>query len=296
VRDFWRGEPRTVDELATRLTGSSDLYQDDTRRPHASINFVTAHDGFTLRDLVSYNHKHNEVNGDDNTDGENHNRSWNCGVEGLTTDPVVLHLRARQQRNVLTTLFLSQGVPMLLGGDEIGRTQHGNNNGYCQDNPISWFDWDEIDHHLLDFTRKLIAFRRSHPVFRRRRFFQGRPIRGTVDIGWCRPDGGEMTDADWNAGEVRSVGMFVNGDAIPSRDARGQKVVDDSFLVMFNGGPDPIEWALPHQWGKRWELAISTVSEPAPGASHQYELGDSIAVPGRSVIVLRRTENDDRER
>jgi glycogen operon protein len=296
VRDFWRGEPGNVDELATRLTGSSDLYQDDSRRPHASVNFVTAHDGFTLRDLVSYDHKHNEVNGEGNADGENHNRSWNCGVEGLTDDPVVTHLRARQQRNLLTTLFLSQGVPMLLGGDEIGRTQQGNNNAYCQDNPISWFDWEEIDHHLLEFTRSLIAFRREHRVFRRRRFFQGRPIRGTVDIGWCRPDGGEMTDVDWTGGEVRSIGMFVNGDAIPDRDARGQKVVDDSFLVMFNGGHEAIEWMLPPHWGKRWELAISTVSEPMIGSPDRFEVGDTIAVPGRSVIVLRRTENHDDER
>ncbi|MGH9116669.1 MAG: glycogen debranching protein GlgX [Acidimicrobiales bacterium] len=293
VRDFWRGEPGTVDELATRLTGSSDLYQDDSRRPHASVNFVTAHDGFTLRDLVSYNDKHNTANGEGNADGESHNRSWNCGVEGPTDDPVVLQLRARQQRNFLTTLFVSQGVPMLAGGDEIGRTQEGNNNAYCQDNGISWYDWDDVDHDLLDYTRTLIAFRREHPAFRRRRWFQGRPIRGTVDIGWFRPDGAEMTDGDWSAGFARSVGMFVNGDAITSRDARGQKVVDDSFLVMFNGGDEAIEWVLPPQWGKRWQPALTTVSEPVAAPSAGFEVGDTIAVPGRSVIVLRRIENHD---
>ena len=269
VRDFWRGEPATLAELASRLTGSSDLYQGDGRRPVASINFVTAHDGFTLADLVSYNNKHNEANGEGNRDGEGHNRSWNCGAEGPTDVAGVLALRRRQQRNILTTLLLSQGVPMLLGGDEFGRTQQGNNNAYCQDNELSWYDWQDVDDDLLDFTRDLIALRREHPVFRRRRWFQGRPIRGTVDIGWFQPDGSTMDDADWEHDFARSVGLFLNGDAIPGRDPWGQRIVDQSFLMILNAHHDPIDWTLPKQWGERWRVVIDTAdaaSSPADSA------------------------------
>src|SRR5919106_3079353 len=236
VRDFWRGEPATLGEFASRLTGSADLYERSGRRPVASINFVTAHDGFTLRDLVSYNEKHNEANGEGNRDGESHNRSWNCGVEGPTSDPDILALRARQTRNFLATLFLSQGIPMLLGGDEIGRTQRGNNNAYCQDNEISWYDWGSADRDLLELAAELIHFRRAHPVFRRRRWFLGAPIRGSAarDIVWMRPDGEEMSDEDWQNSFAKSMGVFLNGRAIPGTDERGEPVVDDSFYLMFN--------------------------------------------------------------
>src|SRR5688572_30684141 len=233
VRDYWRGEPATLSDFAYRFTGSSDLYESTGRRPNASINFVTAHDGFTLNDLVSYNEKHNEENGEGNNDGESHNRSWNCGVEGPTDDAEVLELRARQRRNFLATLLLSQGVPMLLGGDEIGRTQGGNNNGYCQDNEISWFDWENADQMMLAYTRWLIGFRRDHPVFRRRRFFEGRPIKGVPDIGWFAPDGSEMSQDDWDKGFAKSLGVFLNGDAIASVDDQGEPVSDDSFLILF---------------------------------------------------------------
>jgi isoamylase len=288
VRDFWRGEPATLGEFASRLTGSSDLYQADTRHPGASVNFVTAHDGFPLRDLVSYNEKHNEANGEDGADGESYNRSWNCGVEGDTDDKAVLTLRHRQQRNLLTTLLLSQGVTMLLGGDESGRTQRGNNNAYCQDNETSWYDWDRVDDDLLDFTRRLIALRREHPVLRRRRWFQGRSIRGSVDLGWCKPDGDEMGDDDWDAGSASSVGLFLNGGAITDRDRRGQRVTDDSFLLLFNAHSDPIDWTLPKQWGGSWELIIETETA---GPDREGEVLDSPATlpaAGRSVVVLRR--------
>ncbi len=250
VRDVWRGQPAVVGELASRLTGSSDLYQADSRRPSASVNFVTAHDGFTLADLVAYNDKHNEANGEANKDGESHNRSWNCGVEGPTDDPAILTLRARQQRNILTTLLLSQGVPMLLSGDEAGRTQGGNNNAYCQDNETSWFDWSRIDQRLSDFTVGLIALRRDHPVFHRRRWFQGRPLRGAADIVWLRPDGTEMTEADWNEHRETCVGVFLGGDAIPTPGPRGERVVDDSFLLLINASPEPVKWAVSGDVGR----------------------------------------------
>ncbi len=285
VRDFWRGKPATVAEFASRLTGSSDLYQMDTRHPVASINFVTAHDGFTLADLVSYNEKHNEANGEDNADGDSDSRSWNCGAEGATDDPNILRCRARQQRNFLTTLLLSQGVPMLLAGDELGRTQRGNNNAYCQDNEISWVDWDAVDEALREFTRQLIALRRDHPVFRRRRWFHGRPIRGTVDLGWCKPDGAEMSDEDWDTRFIRSIGMFLNGQAITAPDLRGRRLRDDSFLVLFNASHDPVEWLLPEQWGQSWELVLDTAD------GHHADPLDStapIAVAARSTLVLRR--------
>ena len=288
VRDFWRGEPATLGEFASRLTGSSDLYQGGSRYPTASVNFVTAHDGFTLRDLVSYNDKHNEANGEDNQDGTDDNRSWNCGVEGETDDPEVLALRARQQRNFLATLFLSQGVTMLLAGDEAGRTQRGNNNAYCQDNEISWHDWDHVDERLLDFARQLIALRRDHPVLRRRRWFQGLPIRGTVDLGWCKPDGTEMGDEDWDSRLVNSVGVFLNGEAITDRDRRGQQVTDDSFLLLFNAHTGPVDWSLPGQWGKRWEAVFDTSIGDREGES--FDSGLTLPVAGHSLVVFRRID------
>src|SRR5487761_1667865 len=285
VRDFWRGEPSTVAELASRLTGSSDLYQGDRRRPMASVNFVTAHDGFTLRDLVSYNEKHNEANGEQNADGESHNRSWNCGAEGETNDQAVLSCRAQQQRNFMATLFLAQGVPMLVAGDELGRTQKGNNNAYCQDNELSWVNWSAIDDPLLTFTRWVIAFRRDHPVFRRRRWFQGRPIRGTVDIGWFKPDGQSMTDEDWEAGRARPLGPFWNGKTIPSHDDRGRSIADDSFLLLFNAHSETLEWIIPKEYGKAWGLVLDTALRQ-PEADRK-EVAHRVTVSARAVMVFQ---------
>jgi glycogen operon protein len=285
VRDFWRGEPSTVAELASRLTGSSDLYQNDTRRPVASVNFVTAHDGFTLRDLVSYNEKHNEANGESNADGESHNRAWNCGAEGDTDDPEVLRWRAQQKRNFLATLFLAQGVPMLLAGDELGRTQIGNNNAYCQDSELSWVNWSSIDSALLAFTRWLIALRRDHPVFRRRRWFQGRPIRGTVDIGWFKPTGRSMTDKDWEASHARSLGVFLNGRAIQAPDDRGRPITDDSFILLFNAHTEDVKWTIPAEYGKVWRLVLDTARlQPE---SEPPEVAGRITTSARSVAVLQ---------
>jgi isoamylase len=296
VRDFWRGEPGTVDGFATRFTGSADLYQSDSRHPVASINFVTAHDGFTLRDLVSYDAKHNEANGEENADGENHNRSWNCGVEGPTDDPDVEALRGRQQRNLLTTLALSQGVPMVLMGDEVGRTQQGNNNAYCQDNELTWFDWSLVEADtgadLLDDARRLLALRRDHPVFRRRRWFVSRSIRGSAahDIAWLRPDGLEMSDEDWSTSFARAIGVFLNGNAIPWPGPRGETVVDEDFLVLFNAGSEPLAWVLPGEpFGACWEPVLDTASRPMfADAAELRPAGDTIALVDRSVVVLRR--------
>ncbi len=242
VRDFWRGEDQTLAEFANRFTGSPDLYESSGRRPSASVNFVTAHDGFTLADLVAYNEKHNEANGEDNNDGESHNRSWNCGAEGPTDDPDVLELRARQRRNFVATLLLSQGIPMILGGDELGRTQEGNNNAYCQDNEMSWFDWDHMDGAMVAFTARLISLRRDHPIFHRRRWFHGRALHGkdVVDVAWLRPDGTEMEDADWESGFAKSIAVYLNGDEMHSTDSLGHPVVDDSFLVVFNAHHDAV--------------------------------------------------------
>jgi glycogen operon protein len=296
VRDAWRGEGGTVAELASRITGSSDLYESDSRHPSASVNFVTAHDGFTLADLVSYNDKHNEANGEDNNDGEGHNRSWNCGAEGPTDDPEVLALRGRQQRNLLTTLLLSQGVPMILMGDEVGRTQQGNNNAYCQDNEISWFDWDDRERNadLFEFTRRLTELRRDHPVFRRRRWFTGRSIRGAEidDIGWLRPDGEAMSDEDWDAGFARSLGIVLNGEAIPWPGPRGEAVVDDSFVVAFNAHHEELTWTAPGPpWGDAWEVVLDTARPdlPGDGGDETIKAGDTFTVTARSVQVLRRT-------
>ncbi|HJQ36318.1 MAG TPA: glycogen debranching protein GlgX [Thermoanaerobaculia bacterium] len=291
IRDYWRGTEQVIDDLATRLTGSSDLYAENGRKPYASINFITSHDGFTLRDLVSYNEKHNEANGENNQDGDNNNRSWNSGAEGPTDDPNVNALRAKQQRNFLMTLFLSQGVPMLLGGDEIGRTQRGNNNAYCQDNELAWFDWEHIDDGLLAFTARLIRFRREHPNFQRRRWFHGRPVRGVSDVGWFKPDGDQMQDQDWGSTFVRTLGVFLNGRAIPTPDHRGEPVVDDSFYLLFNGHSEPIEFTLPTgPWGDRWEIVLES-SEIVPDLREhrEWNAGDAVQVEGHSVTVLRRT-------
>jgi len=289
VRDFWRGEDKTLDEFAYRFTGSSDLYESGGRRPFASVNFVTAHDGFTLRDLVSYNEKHNEANGEDNNDGESFNRSWNCGAEGPTDDPVILELRARQVRNFLATLLLSQGVPMLLGGDEMGRSQGGNNNAYCQDNETSWRDWENQDGEMVTFTQRLISLRRTHPVFRRRHFFQGQPLHGAdvSDIAWFRADGTEMSEVDWNEGFAKTLGVFLNGDAIPDLDARGQRVTDDSFLVLFNAHFEPVEFVLPADaFGDRWVKVIDTADALEEGM--QSKAGAPLLVRDRSLVLLRR--------
>ena len=294
VRDFWRGEGSATAEFASRISGSSDLYQSDGRRPYASINFVTAHDGFTLRDLWSYNDKHNGANGEGGADGESHNRSWNCGVEGETDDPAVLELRARQQRNVLVTLLLSQGVPMILHGDEIGRTQGGNNNVYCQDNEIAWMDWRSVDHDLLDFTGRVAALRAAHHVFRRKRFFAGAPFqKGPLDdIAWITPDGEKMTDGDWAVGFARSLGVFLNGEAIPSPDARGERIVDDSFLLLFNAGHTDMEFTLPEEaYGLRWEVVLDTAAPPAPDDVWVHA-GKTVDVVARSVQVLRRPQGE----
>ena len=290
VRDFWRGQSGGVDDLAYRLSGSSDLYDHTFRRPWQSINFVNAHDGFTLRDLVSYQDKHNEANGENNRDGTDDNRSWNCGVEGPTDDPDILALRARQQRNLLVTLMLSQGVPMLLAGDEAGRTQNGNNNAYCQDNEISWLDWAQVDSGLHAFTQRLIAFRHEHPAFRRRRWFQGLAIHGAdcKDIAWFTPGGEQMSEEDWGEWFAKSLGIFINGDTIPNPNARGEPVTDDSFYLIFNAHHEALEFVLPGKpWGTSWVLLLDTargwIGEAAP-----HPAGARVEVAPRSVVLLQR--------
>ncbi|MFC8044950.1 glycogen debranching protein GlgX [Nocardia sp. NPDC057353] len=295
VRDYWRGEPATLGEFASRLTGSSDLYEATGRRPSASINFITAHDGFTLRDLVSYNEKHNEANGEDNRDGESHNRSWNCGVEGPTDDPEILALRARQSRNLLATLVLSQGTPMLAHGDEMGRTQHGNNNVYCQDSELSWMDWSlaETNADLLEFTRRVIALRTAHPIFRRRRFLAGRPIRSkddARDIAWLTPAGEEMTPADWDSGFGKSLSVYLNGAGIPEPGPRGERITDDSFLLCFNAHDQELDFALPGpDYGLGWSVVLDC-STPTGEAPADHEAGATVTVPGRCLLVLRHTD------
>ncbi|MFF1376254.1 glycogen debranching protein GlgX [Streptomyces sp. NPDC058308] len=294
VRDLWRGEPRTLAEFASRLTGSSDLYQDDGRRPLASINFTTCHDGFTLHDLVSYNEKHNEANGENNQDGESHNRSWNCGAEGETDDEAVLALRARQMRNFIATLMLSQGVPMLSHGDEFARTQGGNNNAYCQDNELAWVRWPDGENSLLAFTRTMAMLRRDHPVFRRRRFFHGRPVQGTrdelSDIAWFTPEGDEMEQSDWDASHARALSVFMNGNAISEPDSRGERISDDSFLLMFNAAPEPTEFVVPVNHGRQWQIVIDTALDDGvpPDAGPKVQAGDRLTLADRSLTVLRR--------
>jgi isoamylase len=288
IRDFWRGENSTLREFAARLTGSPDLYQDDYRRPTASINFITAHDGFTLNDLVSYNEKHNEANGENSQDGENHNRSWNCGEEGPTENTDILKLRQRQKMNFLTTLLLSQGVPMLLAGDEMGRTQKGNNNAYCQDNEISWVDWQGADRELIDFTRKLIDLRTTHPTFCRRKWFQGQSIHGVdvKDIVWFLPEGTEITDEHWNSSFAKSLGIYLNGQGIHMHSKQGEQIVDDSFYIIFNGHHEALSYFLPDaKYGMAWQKILDTFEgEIRPGKT--FKPREELKVEGRAIILL----------
>ncbi|MEZ7756517.1 glycogen debranching protein GlgX [Microbacterium paraoxydans] len=295
VRDFWRGEPQALGEFASRLTGSADLYEHSGRRPVASINFVTAHDGFTLRDLVSYNEKHNEDNGEDNNDGESHNRSDNMGAEGPTDDIDINRRRARQQRNFLATLLLSQGVPMISHGDELGRTQHGNNNGYAQDNELTWIDWEAADLPLVEFTAAVARLRHDHPTFRRSRFFDGRPVADEdgeriPDVVWLRPDGARMTPEDWDSGFGRSVGMFLNGRGIRENDRRGRPVEDVNFLVYFNSGDEPVDLALPDdRHGAEWLVAVDTAGELG---DRNLRARDTVPLEGKAMLVLQEIDGE----
>jgi isoamylase len=293
VRDYWRGTDWSLATFASRFTGSSDLYGFSGRRPHASINFVSAHDGFTLHDLVSYNEKNNTANGEDNRDGESHNRSWNSGVEGPTDDPEILTIRRRRTRSILMTLLTSQGVPMILGGDEVGRTQGGNNNAYCQDNEISWYDWDSADAALLAFTRRLIGIRNEHPVFRRRRWFEGRRVRGAGvhDIGWYNTDGSQMSDDDWNLGYARSLSVFLNGDAITTPGPHGERVTDDSFILLFNAHTEPVIFSIPKDLdGFEWQIVLDTSEDIT--CTDLIRSGDSWSVEGWSVVLLQQTNHE----
>jgi glycogen operon protein len=292
VRDFWRGEPASLGEFASRFTGSSDLYEIDGRRPIASINFVTAHDGFTMTDLVSYNEKHNDANGEGNRDGESHNRSWNHGVEGPTEIGEINRLRERQKRNFLTTLLLSQGVPMISHGDELGRTQRGNNNVYGQDNELSWVDWADARHHdvLTVFTTALSRLRAAHPVFRRRRFFQGRPMPGekAPDIAWLRRDGEPMTEADWTAQSGMTMTVFLNGQGIPERDALGEPIVDDSFLVLFNPLGEEVAFTLPPRaFSRAWTTVVDTADPLLVARKRTFRAAGTIDVAGHAMVVLK---------
>jgi glycogen operon protein len=292
MRAYWKGDGGLIGEFARRLTGSSDLYNRSSRRPYASINYVASHDGFTLADLVSYNDKHNEANGEDNRDGHDNNLSWNCGAEGPTEDPAVLALRARQQRNFIATLMLSQGVPMLLAGDEIGRTQLGNNNAYCQDGPLSWVDWDLAAERksLLAFTQRLIALRAAHPVFRRRDFFQDRPLMGSQvrDIVWLQPDGSEMTEHAWRQDFARALAVYLSGEALNEVDGRGRAVLDDDFLLLFNAAAEPVEFRLPAALVPARGLCLVDTSEPdhaLPDAPFDSRVAHKVAA--RSLMLVR---------
>jgi glycogen operon protein len=299
VRDFWRGEPQALGEFASRLTGSSDLYERSGRAPVASINFVTAHDGFTLRDLVSYNDKHNEANGEDNRDGESHNRSYNHGVEGPTDDAEILTLRAQQQRNFIATMMLSQGVPMLSHGDELGRTQFGNNNGYAQDNELTWIDWDAVDQPLVEFTAALARLRKDHPTFRRTRFFDGRPVkmeegRPIPDVVWLRPDGTLMQPEDWESGFGRTIGIFLNGRGIRERDKWGEEITDRHFIVLFNAGDEPVDFKIPApRYGPEWDVMVDTAGEWAN--TDPLDPGSRIPLQPKALIVLREHDLPDPE-
>jgi isoamylase len=294
VRGYWKGDGGQIGELAYRITGSSDLYARSGRKPYASINFVTAHDGFTLHDLVSYNQKHNEANGEENHDGTDNNRSWNCGAEGPTDDPAINALRNQQKRNFLATLLLSQGVPMLLAGDSIGHTQHGNNNAYCQDNEISWIDWevlnkDSEEDHLQTFVRKLIALRARHPVFRRRNFFLGRAIKGVgiKDILWLRPDGREMTDDQWNQENARTLGVFLSGSAVDEIDERGQHQTDDNFLLLLNAHYEEVEFCLPTVPSSMvWVPVIDTSCSRNCSQTRQYDAAALYPLKARSLVLF----------
>jgi glycogen operon protein len=294
IRDTWAGAPHTLGEFAYRITGSSDLYEAAGRRPHASINFVTAHDGFTMRDLVSYDHKHNDANGEGNNDGESHNRSWNGGAEGPTDDPEIERMRGQRMRNLTATLLLSQGVPMLLGGDELGRTQHGNNNAYCQDNELSWNDWDAVDAEQLAFTRAVIAFRRAHPTFRRRRFFQGRQLHGTdiTDLAWYGCDGEPLSDDQWRDGELGCLTVFLGGEHIEV-DGRGEAVHDDDVLWFVNPSADEVVFRVPGDHPGPWCLAVDTVSgEVDVAGSGSEEVAEERVVAARSLLLLRRSRGE----
>jgi isoamylase len=294
VRRYWRGDDSYASEMGYRLTGSSDLYEEDGRRPHASINFVTAHDGFTLTDLVSYNEKHNQANGESNQDGTSANYSWNCGVEGPTTDARVIEVRERQRRNLMATLLFSQGVPMLLGGDEIGRSQQGNNNAYCQDNEISWFDWqlDDGEQRVLEFTKRLIRVRQQHPALRRRNFFSGRPIRGTdiKDITWLRADGAEMADAEWDAAWLKCFGMLMSG-TLAEPDEQGRPVTDDALLLILNASDIGIEFRLPQVApGARWQLVVDTAHPDIEEGEESYGGGGLFVIRERSLALFSRPD------
>jgi isoamylase len=286
VRDFWLRGMTGVRELGYRLSGSSDLYQDDGRRPYASINFVTCHDGFTLRDLVTYDHKHNEANGEGNRDGADDNHNWNCGHEGETDDPFVGQIRARAVRGMLGALVLSAGVPMLGHGDELGRTQRGNNNAYCQDNELAWVDWSRADTSLLDFTRSVIALRRAHPVFRQRSFFTGRGLRpnGVKDIAWFSADGEEMSPSDWYDLRTRTIGMYLSGNDIRQLGPRGERVVDDSFLVLLHAGLADSTFRLPAApWASSYQVALDSTGAAVTEAA----AGTDFALPALAFVVLR---------
>ncbi|TMH36210.1 MAG: glycogen debranching protein GlgX [Betaproteobacteria bacterium] len=294
MRAYWKGDGGLIGEFARRLTGSSDLYGRSGRMPHASINFITAHDGFTLEDLVSYNDKHNEANLEDNRDGNNNNLSWNCGVEGPTDDPVIRGLRARQKRNFVATLLLSQGVPMLLAGDEIGRTQRGNNNAYCQDNEVSWISWTLDDEHrrLLDFVRRMVQLRRNHPIFRRRHFFQGRPLHGsdTKDIVWLQPDGTEMTTEEWDKDFARCLGVYLAGAALGETDARGNPVGDGDFVVLFNAHHEPLPFRLPAYNGSPWIAIVDTARDDGLITDGTFAASSTYPLEGRSLVLLGHPE------
>jgi glycogen operon protein len=300
MRAYWKGSDGVLGEFARRLTGSSDLFEHDGRRPYASVNFVTAHDGFTLRDLVSYNEKHNEANGEDNRDGSNHNISWNCGAEGPAEDPDIAALRERQKRNLLATLLLSQGVPMLLAGDERGHTQNGNNNAYCQDNDISWLDWTPTPERqaLITFVERTIALRRAHPSFRRRSFFAGKPseAESVTDVVWLRPDGAEMRPEDWSDANARCLAMYMSGGGIADRGPRGEALHDDDFLVLFNAHHDEIPFTLPPAPYGAWRLLLDTASgSPPPATEDVAALAPAWSEPAyplqcRSLVVLSRPD------
>jgi isoamylase len=291
MRDYWRGADSVLSEFALRFTGSPDLYKEGYRKPTASINFITAHDGFTLHDLVSYNEKHNEANGENNQDGESHNRSWNCGAEGPTDDADIIALRHKQRRNFLTTLFLSQGVPMLVAGDELGRAQNGNNNAYCQDNELSWINWQDADKDLISFTKKLTHFQHAHPVFCRRRWFKGRPIKGSgvEDIAWFLPDGNSMSEENWSHDFAKSLGVFLNGKALPGDGPKGERFIDNNFYIVFNAYEGELPYLLPsEEFGSAWLKVIDTHEnffEEEGGQS--FAPGETLKVHGRSVVVLK---------
>jgi len=292
MRAYWKGDGGLIGEFARRLTGSSDLYGRSGRRPYASINFVTAHDGFTLHDLVSYNERHNEANGEDNRDGHPHNLSWNCGIEGPTDDPEVRGLREQQKRNLLATLLLSQGVPMMLAGDEIGRTQNGNNNAYCQDGPLTWHDWalDGERERLLQFVQRLLALRAAHPVFRRRDFFQGRPLHGVgvKDLVWLRPDGGEMSGHEWEHEHARCLGVYYSGAALSEVDRMGRRLRDDDFLLLFNGHYEAVAFAVPALGDGPWRLVFDTVGEHDEPQALPLGCGQVYSLAGRAMALLTR--------